>query len=136
MGKFYDEIPEYLIPWIKQQKIFWVASAPLRPDGHINVSPKGYEGTFHIENSKRFWYEDLTGSGKWNCSSMGRHCYTCYTGVETISHLRENGRITVMFSAFDGPPRICRLFGTGQPINYVKVTQAHLIFFFITRHCV
>ncbi|KAF9450859.1 hypothetical protein P691DRAFT_809379 [Macrolepiota fuliginosa MF-IS2] len=96
MGKFFDEIPEFIIPWIKEQKMFWVATAPLAPDGLVNVSPKGYEGTFHIANSKQVWYEDMTGSG-----------------VETIAHVGENGRITVLFTAFDGPPRICRIFGKG-----------------------
>lgn len=96
MGQFYEEIPEFLISWIEQQKVFWVATAPLTGDGHVNVSPKGYDGTFHIVNSRKVWYEDLSGSG-----------------IETISHLRENGRITILFNAFEGPPRIARLFGTG-----------------------
>ncbi|TFK34639.1 hypothetical protein BDQ12DRAFT_360097 [Crucibulum laeve] len=101
MGQFFDTIPEFLFPWIKQQKIFWIATAPLSEDGNVNVSPKGYDRTFHIVNEKQVWYEDLTGSG-----------------VETISHLKENGRITVMFSAFEGPPRICRLFGKGTVYEF------------------
>ncbi|KAF8154757.1 hypothetical protein B0H34DRAFT_752830 [Crassisporium funariophilum] len=98
MGQFYTEIPPFLLPWIHQQKIFFVATAPLSPTGHVNVSPKGFEGSFRVVNEKRVWYEDLTGSG-----------------IETIAHLRENlnGRITIMFVAFEGPPRIVRLFGTG-----------------------
>jgi len=76
--------------------MFWVATAPLSSSGHVNLSPKGYEGTFHIIDQKTVWYEDLTGSG-----------------VETIAHLRENGRMTIMLSAFKGPPRIVRLFGIG-----------------------
>ncbi|KAH7922712.1 hypothetical protein BV22DRAFT_1106485 [Leucogyrophana mollusca] len=96
MARFYDEIPEYLIEWIKKQHMFWVASAPLSPDGHINVSPKGTADCFHIIDSHRVWYEDLSGSG-----------------VETISHVRENRRITILFNAFEGPPRITRLFGIG-----------------------
>jgi len=76
--------------------MFWVATAPLSPSGHINVSPKGVQGTFHVIDEHKVWYEDLTGSG-----------------VETISHLRENGRITIMFTAFEGPPRIVRLWGNG-----------------------
>ena len=63
MGETLSEIPEYLIEWIKKQHVFWVASAPLSADGHVNVSPKGIEGTFHIVNSRRVWYEDLSGSG-------------------------------------------------------------------------
>ena len=63
MGKFFNKIPEFLFPWIQQQKIFWVATAPLSESGHVNVSPKGFEGTFHVENETTVWYEDLTGSG-------------------------------------------------------------------------
>jgi len=63
----------------------------------VNVSPKGVKGTFHAVEPNKFWYEDLSGSG-----------------VETISHIRENGRITILFNAFEGPPRIARLFGTGR----------------------
>ncbi|THU80577.1 hypothetical protein K435DRAFT_874235 [Dendrothele bispora CBS 962.96] len=96
MGQFWDHIPNDLFPWILQQHLFWVASAPLSEDGHVNVSPKGLEGTFHIVDEHTVWYEDMTGSG-----------------VETISHVRENGRITILFVAFEGPPRLIRLFGTG-----------------------
>jgi len=96
MGKFFDEIPRFLFPWIEEQEVFWVASAPLSPEGHVNISPKGLRGSFRIINANKVWYEDVTGSG-----------------IETISHLRENGRITIMFNAFQGPPRITRLFGKG-----------------------
>ncbi|KAJ4490550.1 hypothetical protein J3R30DRAFT_3278074 [Lentinula aciculospora] len=101
MGNFHDEIPSFLIPWIQKQEVFWVATSPLSADGHVNVSTKGLKGTFHIVDSKRVWYEDLTGSG-----------------VETISHLRENGRITVLLNAFEGPPRIARLFGKGSVYEF------------------
>ena len=101
MGQFFEIIPEYLMAWILDQKMFWVATAPLSGSGHVNVSPKGglY---FGLLNHKTFWYMDLTGSGN-----------------ETISHLYEpgNGRITVMFSAFDGSPRIVRLFGHGTVLE-------------------
>ncbi|KAG7440355.1 uncharacterized protein BT62DRAFT_957155 [Guyanagaster necrorhizus] len=97
MGKFYDEIPGYVMTMIKKQQMFWVATAPLSADGHVNLSSKGVEGTFHIIDSHTVWYEDLSGSG-----------------VETISHLRENGRITILFNAFEGPPSIVRLFGKGK----------------------
>ncbi|KAI0042003.1 hypothetical protein FA95DRAFT_1564788 [Auriscalpium vulgare] len=96
MGKVYDHIPADLITWALQQHVFWVATAPLSANGHVNLSPKGVSGTFHVVNQNKVWYEDLTGSG-----------------VETISHLRENKRITIMFNAFEGGPRILRLFGTG-----------------------
>jgi len=101
MGQFFEEIPDYLITWIKQQKMFWVASAPLHADGHVNVSPKGFAGTFRIVNSRHVWYEDMSGSG-----------------IETISHLKENRRITILFHAFEGPPRIARLFGTGTVYEF------------------
>jgi hypothetical protein len=71
MGKFFTEIPASLIPWIQEQEMFWVATAPLSSSGHINLSPKGCEGTFHVVDEKRVWYEDLTGSGMKPCSAVG-----------------------------------------------------------------
>lgn len=101
MGQFFETIPEYLMKWILEQKMFWVATSPLLASGHVNVSPKGglY---FGLIDERTFWYMDLTGSGN-----------------ETISHLYEpgNGRITVMFNAFEGPPRIVRLFGRGAVLE-------------------
>jgi hypothetical protein len=96
MGAFYETIPENIYEWILQQKMLWVATAPLARDGHINVSPKGGQ-YFGLVDDRTFWYMDLTGSG-----------------VETISHLRENGRITVLFNGFEGSPRIVRLWGYGE----------------------
>ncbi|KAF7377990.1 Pyridoxamine phosphate oxidase [Mycena sanguinolenta] len=101
MVQYFDEISLSLGKWIEQQQVFWVATAPLTGDGHVNVSPKGGEGMFHIVNSRTVWYEDLTGSG-----------------VETVSHLRENGRITILFNAFEGPPRIVRLYGRGTAYEF------------------
>ncbi|KAG7095321.1 hypothetical protein E1B28_006086 [Marasmius oreades] len=101
MVQFYDEIPPFLIDWIKTQHVFWVATAPLSADGHVNLSGKGINGTFHVVNNRQIWYEDLTGSG-----------------CETISHIRENGRITIYFNAFEGPPRIARLFGKGKVFEF------------------
>ena len=63
MGKFYDSIPPNLVKWIEAQQMFWVASAPLGGDGHVNLSPKGLKGTLHIVNETQVWYEDMTGSG-------------------------------------------------------------------------
>ncbi|RUP44599.1 hypothetical protein BC936DRAFT_149237 [Jimgerdemannia flammicorona] len=94
MVTFYEEISQSHQEWIKQQKLFFVATAPLTGKGHVNVSPKGYDA-FRILSSRQVCYLDLTGSG-----------------VETISHVKENGRLTFMFSAFDGPPRIIRLWTT------------------------
>lgn len=116
MGQFYTEIPSFLIPWIKQQKMFWVATAPLSETGHVNVSPKGFNGTFHIVDQNKVWYEDMSGSGMttFSCANLYIRAHLIGSlGAETVAHLRENKRITVMFNAFEGPPRIVRLFGTG-----------------------
>jgi len=67
MAVFYDEIPESLFEWIKKQRMFWVATAPLSAQGHVNLSPKGGEDCFHIVNSKRVYYQDLSGSGILDC---------------------------------------------------------------------
>jgi hypothetical protein len=83
--------------WIEAQPLFFVSTAPLAADGLVNVPPKGTRGTFRVLDEHTFAYLDLTGSG-----------------VETIAHLRENGRICVMFCAFDGGPKIVRLHGTGR----------------------
>ncbi|KIK43344.1 hypothetical protein CY34DRAFT_803929 [Suillus luteus UH-Slu-Lm8-n1] len=103
MAKYYDEIPLKLIEWILKQQMFWVATAALQGDGHVNVSPKGTAGCFHVESPTRVWYEDLTGSG-----------------IETIAHMRQpgNGRITILFNAFEGPPRILRLWGKGTVYEF------------------
>ncbi|KAK9775128.1 hypothetical protein AB5N19_02142 [Seiridium cardinale] len=100
MGAYFETIPKSLIKWILDQKVFWVSSAPLSGDGHVNVSPKG-GAYFGVVDEKTFWYMDMTGSGN-----------------ETISHLYENGRITVLFNAFEGPPRILRLYGRGRVLEY------------------
>lgn len=101
MGAFYETIPESLIPWILAQKMFCVATAPLSGRGHVNISPKG-GAYFGVLDPRTFWYMDLTGSGS-----------------ETIAHLYEpgNGRITIMLNAFEGPPRILRLWGTGRVLE-------------------
>ncbi len=95
MAELFDEITERLHAFITAQQMFFVASAPLSPDGHVNVSPKGLD-CLRILSPTRVAYLDLTGSGN-----------------ETSAHLHENGRITLMFCAFAGPPRILRLFGQG-----------------------
>ena len=100
MAKTYDAIDDKLRGFIEKQKMFFVASAPLDAEGHVNLSPKGLEGTFAIVDPRTVAYLDLTGSG-----------------VETIAHLRENGRVCVMFCAFEGPPRIVRIHGTGDVIE-------------------
>jgi hypothetical protein len=85
--------------FIRAQHIFFVATAPLKGDGLINLSPKGLD-TFIVLDEATVAYLDYTGSG-----------------VETIAHLKENGRIVVMFCAFDGPPNILRLHGRGEAIE-------------------
>ena len=99
MSEVYPHISLDLAQWIHQQKNFFVATAPLSKEGHINCSPKGSD-TFRILNEMTVAYLDLTGSG-----------------VETIAHLKENGRIVIMFCAFEGPPRIARLYGKGEVVE-------------------
>ncbi len=99
MGKVYAEIDQRLEDFIRAQHMFFVATAPSGADGHINVSPKGLD-TFRIFDPRTVAYLDLTGSG-----------------IETVAHLRENGRIVIMFCAFEGPPRIVRLHGRGEVIS-------------------
>ena len=94
MGKLYDEIDDKLAAWLVAQPLLFVATAPLGADGHVNVSPKGMGGTFAVLGPRQVGYLDYFGSG-----------------VETIAHLRENGRIVMMACAFHGPPKIVRLHG-------------------------
>jgi len=100
MGREYDEIDDHLGDWIAKQPLFFVGSAPLADDGHVNVSPKGPIGSLRVLDPRTVAYLDIYGSG-----------------AETISHLQENGRIVVMFCAFEGPPRILRLHGTGAVLR-------------------
>jgi hypothetical protein len=99
MGKVYDEIDEGLGDFIGRQHLFFVGTAPTDPDAHLNVSPKGLD-TFRILGPKTVAYLDLTGSG-----------------IETVAHLRENGRITILFCAFEGRPLIVRLHGRGRVVE-------------------
>jgi hypothetical protein len=99
MGKQFPTIEDSLRKFIESQPVFFVGTAPLDSDGHINISPKGLD-TLRVLSPRTVAYLDLTGSG-----------------VETISHLRENGRIVFMFCAFEGPPRILRLYGRGTVIE-------------------
>ncbi len=98
MGRSFDAIADHLAAWMEAQPIFFTASAPLAADGHVNVSPKGGD-CFRVLGPNRVAYLDYTGSG-----------------AETIAHTRENGRLTIMFCAFDGKPNIVRLFGTGEAV--------------------
>lgn len=95
MGKAYTQINAETALWLKHQPLFFVATAPLETEGHVNCSPKGSEA-FRIIDSVTVAYQDFTGSG-----------------AETIAHVRQNGRIVLMFCAFQGPPKIVRLYGKG-----------------------
>ncbi len=96
MGKVYERLDETLIAFIRRQKLFFVATAPLSAEGCVNVSPKGYE-SLAILDSRTVAYVDLGGSG-----------------IETHAHILENGRITLMFCAFEGAANILRLYGRGE----------------------
>ena len=100
MAKVFERIDPQLREWIAKQRLFFVATAPLSGDGHVNLSPKGPIGTLRVLDEHTVAYLDITGSG-----------------AETIAHLRENGRIVVMLCAFEGPPRILRLHGRGEVVT-------------------
>jgi len=99
MSNVYDGIDEVLARFIGAQRLFFVATAPLDPGGHVNLSPKGLE-SFRVIDPQTVAYLDLTGSG-----------------IETVAHLRENARVVIMFCAFEGPPKILRLHGRGEVIE-------------------
>ena len=98
MGRVYERIDDGLADWIRRQRMFFVATAPLSAEGMVNCSPKGLD-SFAILDGRTAAYLDLTGSG-----------------VETVAHVQENGRIVIMFCAFEGPARIVRLHGDGRVI--------------------
>src|SRR4051795_11121752 len=99
MGKVYDQIDEKLAGFIGRQHMFFVGTAPDSPAGHLNVSPKGLD-TFRILGPNTVAYLALTGSG-----------------IETVAHLRDNGRVTLMFCAFEGRPLVVRLYGRGRVVE-------------------
>ena len=113
MGKVFDELTPAVRQFVLAQKVFFVGTAPLSQNGHVNVSPKGLDGTFVFLNkdvaaratTKRFPADDSL-------------CTVVYldvggSGIETVAHLLENERITLMFCAFEGSPKIVRFSGTG-----------------------
>ena len=97
MAKVFDAIGEKQAAWIAKQHLFFVGTAPLADDGHVNVSPKGDLRWFRILGPREVAYLDFVGSG-----------------AETIAHVRENGRIVLMFCAFEGPPKIIRIHGSAE----------------------
>jgi hypothetical protein len=99
VGKTFDHLDQSHIRFIEKQKLFFVATAPASLDGHVNLSPKGYD-SFRVLGPNTVAYCDIGG-----------------TGVETVAHLRENKRITIMFCAFEGPAKVLRLYGEGRVIQ-------------------
>jgi len=99
MGRVLETIDDKLAAFMAAQRIFFVGSAPSDPDGRVNISPKGMD-TFRVLGPHSVAYLDLTGSG-----------------VETIAHLRDDGRLTILFCAFEGRPRIVRLHGRGRVVT-------------------
>src|ERR671927_206974 len=99
MGKEYDAISGRLRSFIEAQPMFFTATAPLAADGTVNLSPKGLTGSLVVLDDRTVAYLDFAGSN-----------------AETIAHLRENGRITLMWCAFQGPPNIVRVHGTGEAV--------------------
>jgi len=99
VAKTFEAIDEGLAAWMMDQPVFFISTAPLSQDGLVNCSPKGNRDEFVVLGDRTVAYLDQTGSG-----------------VETIAHLKENGRIVVMFCAFGGPPRIVRLHGKGRVV--------------------
>jgi hypothetical protein len=99
MGKAFAELDETYVKWIAKQHMFFVATAPTAVDGLLNLSPKGLDA-FAVIDESTVAYLDLVGSG-----------------VETIAHVKQNGRLIIMFCAFEGPPRILRLWGKGEVIE-------------------
>lgn len=100
MAKTFDALDDKLIAFIKAQQMYFVATAPLSKDGHVNMSPKGYD-SFAILDAHTVAYLDMGGSG-----------------IETLAHLKDNGRITIMFCAFEGKANILRLYGHGTAVSF------------------
>ena len=114
MAEFFDALNNKHVEMIGKQPVFFVATAA--SDGRINLSPKGYD-SFRVIGPNRVAYADLGGSG-----------------AETLAHVRENGRITFMFCAYDGAPNIMRLYGRGQAMQFNDPGFADEISKFLPRH--
>jgi hypothetical protein len=100
VSTLHERIDPRIRAFIERQHVFFVATAPSGGGGHVNVSPKGIGGTFVVIDDHTVAYLDITASG-----------------AETIAHLRDNGRITLMFCAFEGPPNVVRLHGRGRVVS-------------------
>lgn len=99
MGQEFHEIDERIRRWIGKQHMFFVSTAPLAADGLVNCSPKGLD-SLRVLGPRQIAYADTGGSG-----------------IETVAHLKENGRIVIMLCAFDGPPKIFRFYGAGRAVE-------------------
>jgi hypothetical protein len=99
MGQHYEHLDDRLRAFIGAQPVFFTATAPLSGEGHVNLSPKGRSGSLIVLDERTLAYLDFGGSH-----------------AETIAHLRENGRITLMWCAFTGPPKVLRIHGRGRPV--------------------
>ncbi|WP_093801792.1 pyridoxamine 5'-phosphate oxidase family protein [Streptomyces sp. Wb2n-11] len=99
MGKLYDRIDGRIRTFIEDQPVFFTATAPLAADGHVNLSPKGRAGTLVVLDETTLAYLDFGGST-----------------AETVAHIRENGRVTLMWCAFTGPPKVLRVHGQGEAV--------------------
>ena len=108
MGDAYPTLTDKHLDFIKAQRLFFVATAPRADEGRVNLSPKGYDSLI-IKDPKTVLWADLGGSG-----------------VETIAHLKENGRITLMFCAFEGAANILRIYGRGEAISFGEEGYAEL----------
>lgn len=112
MGQTYDHVTPKLRAFIERQKLFFVATAPLSGEGHVNVSPKGYDSVVFLDD-RTMAYLDLGGSG-----------------IETQAHVQENGRITLMWCAFEGPADIVRVYGRGEavPLHDARFSELLALF--------
>lgn len=115
MGKLLDHLDDQISEFVVAQQLFFVATAPSGGEGHVNLSPKGLD-TFRVMDPHTVAYLDLTGSG-----------------VETIAHLRDNGRITLMFCSFGDRPLIVRLYGRGEVIDVAHASFADCVRLFPPR---
>lgn len=112
MGKVFEKLDVKLISFIKAQKMFFVATAPMLGDGHVNMSPKGYD-SFTVLDDHTVAYLDMGGSG-----------------IETLAHVKDNGRITIMFCAFEGKANILRLYGKATAVNFDEPGFADMLALF------
>lgn len=110
MGTVFPELDDQLRGWIARQPMFFVATAPSGDGGHLNLSPKGGQGTLAVLGPRELAYVDLFGSG-----------------IETVAHLKQNGRVILMWCAFTGPPMVVRVHGQGEVVEMTDPRFAELL---------